>query len=319
MVQPAAVADVNLGTLNAGQSVTITFDVTINSPLPGTTTEVCAQGTVSSSELADVLTDDPDVGGSADPTCTPVNPGGGADGTPPSVGDVALGLRLGGKIGSAPIQLTWTATDDISDQSALVSEVQLRRLKGALWTAWKPLKTTSDQFLNGKLPFWRTFEYRVRSQDEAGNWSGWAYSEDVLLLRRQERHFSFSGSWSRVADSHAMKGYMSVSSSPGDSASLAFEGNAAAAVMPANAALGSAEVCVDPGTGSEQCTTVDLGTFSPSGNKRLVAAFNDLAEGAHTLRVTVVSGTVKLDGAVLSQNPGFGTCLAPSTDVGPSC
>lgn len=58
----------NIGTLPAGKSVTITFSATVNNPT--TSTSVSNQGTISGSNFSDVLTDDPDVVGSADATVT---------------------------------------------------------------------------------------------------------------------------------------------------------------------------------------------------------------------------------------------------------
>jgi len=63
----------NIGTLPAGESVTITFNVTVNDPFTGALPQVSNQGTVSGSNFADVLTDDPTVGGAADPTVTPID------------------------------------------------------------------------------------------------------------------------------------------------------------------------------------------------------------------------------------------------------
>ncbi len=67
---------VNIGTLPAGKSVTITFDVTVNNP-PNLTllnpARVSNQGIVSGSNFAVVLTDDPDVVGASNPTETPVD------------------------------------------------------------------------------------------------------------------------------------------------------------------------------------------------------------------------------------------------------
>jgi uncharacterized repeat protein (TIGR01451 family) len=60
--------NVNIGTLPAGKSVTITFRATVVA-VP-TAAQVCNQGTVSGSNFSNVLTDDPDVGGASDPTCT---------------------------------------------------------------------------------------------------------------------------------------------------------------------------------------------------------------------------------------------------------
>ncbi|HZN00751.1 MAG TPA: Calx-beta domain-containing protein, partial [Pyrinomonadaceae bacterium] len=63
----------NIGTLPAGESVTITFNVTVNNPFTGAMAQVSNQGTVSGTNFADVLTDDPTVGGAADPTVTPID------------------------------------------------------------------------------------------------------------------------------------------------------------------------------------------------------------------------------------------------------
>jgi hypothetical protein len=63
----------SIGTLPAGESVTITFNVTVNDPFTGALPQVSNQGTVSGSNFADVLTDDPSVGGTADPTVTPID------------------------------------------------------------------------------------------------------------------------------------------------------------------------------------------------------------------------------------------------------
>ena len=68
--------NISIGTLRAGHSVTITFRVTVDNP-PNLTLlnppRVRNQGSVSFAEGATVLTDDPAVGGAADPTDTPVD------------------------------------------------------------------------------------------------------------------------------------------------------------------------------------------------------------------------------------------------------
>lgn len=62
----------NVGTLPAGASVTITFQVVVDNPVAGGVTQVSNQGTVTADAIAAVLTDDPAVGGGADPTITGV-------------------------------------------------------------------------------------------------------------------------------------------------------------------------------------------------------------------------------------------------------
>ncbi|MCX6982630.1 MAG: cadherin-like domain-containing protein [Verrucomicrobia bacterium] len=68
-------APLDLGTLPAGKSVTIVYQVQVENPiLPNNTTETSSQGTVSGGNFANVLTDDPAVGGAADPTVTLLAP-----------------------------------------------------------------------------------------------------------------------------------------------------------------------------------------------------------------------------------------------------
>jgi uncharacterized repeat protein (TIGR01451 family) len=64
---------VNVGTIaGAGGTVTVTFQVLIDDPLPSNTTSVSNQGTISGTNFADVPTDDPAGAGSSDPTVTPI-------------------------------------------------------------------------------------------------------------------------------------------------------------------------------------------------------------------------------------------------------
>jgi VCBS repeat-containing protein len=66
---------VSIGTIPAGKSVRVTFQVTLNTLSPPSTTQVSAQGTVSGTNFSNVLTDDTGIGanaGETDPTVTPV-------------------------------------------------------------------------------------------------------------------------------------------------------------------------------------------------------------------------------------------------------
>jgi uncharacterized repeat protein (TIGR01451 family) len=51
----------------------VTFNAQVKDPFPGPGAQVCNQGTVSGSNFTSVLTDDPAVGGAADPTCTNID------------------------------------------------------------------------------------------------------------------------------------------------------------------------------------------------------------------------------------------------------
>jgi uncharacterized repeat protein (TIGR01451 family) len=64
--------DVTIGDLAAGGSVTITFDVVVDNPLPGGVTQVANQGVVSAGNHPDEPTNDPDTAPDDDPTVTPL-------------------------------------------------------------------------------------------------------------------------------------------------------------------------------------------------------------------------------------------------------
>jgi large repetitive protein len=61
-----------IGSLAGGASATVIFEVRIDSVVPAGVNQISNQGTVTSNELADVLTDDPDATGAANPTVTPI-------------------------------------------------------------------------------------------------------------------------------------------------------------------------------------------------------------------------------------------------------
>ncbi|MCB0114171.1 MAG: DUF11 domain-containing protein, partial [Caldilineaceae bacterium] len=63
---------VDVGTLAVGAQVTIVFDVRIADTIPADVTHVANQGIVSSSELPETPTDDPDTSTPDDPTLTPI-------------------------------------------------------------------------------------------------------------------------------------------------------------------------------------------------------------------------------------------------------
>lgn len=64
----------NIGTIHAGDSIVIIYDVQINNPLvPSNTSQISNQGTVSGANFANQVTDDPDSSAANDPTITLLN------------------------------------------------------------------------------------------------------------------------------------------------------------------------------------------------------------------------------------------------------
>ncbi|MBI4751829.1 MAG: DUF11 domain-containing protein, partial [Acidobacteria bacterium] len=70
LLRSGETVNTSIGALPAGKSVTVRFDVTIDNPPTAGTAQVCNQGTVSGGNFSNVVTDDPDVAGVANSTCT---------------------------------------------------------------------------------------------------------------------------------------------------------------------------------------------------------------------------------------------------------
>ena len=66
----AQVSSLNLGNLAPGESVTVTFEVTINNTLPSTLQGITNQAAVSGTGIATMNSDDPKTGALNDPTVT---------------------------------------------------------------------------------------------------------------------------------------------------------------------------------------------------------------------------------------------------------
>lgn len=110
--------NVTLGLLDPGQQVTIIFDVTIDDPLtPPDTTQVCNQGTVTADGGISVQTDDPTVGGAADPTCTFL-----ADETPP---DTTIDTAPTDPSNDSSPTFEFSGTDNVTPAGSLTFECDL--------------------------------------------------------------------------------------------------------------------------------------------------------------------------------------------------
>src|SRR5262249_2493294 len=80
--------NVPIGTLPAGKTVTIKFQVTVNDPLPAGTTRILNQSTVSGSNFSNLTTTDP--APNADPACTAAPAIGTATCTPVDLPDTTV-------------------------------------------------------------------------------------------------------------------------------------------------------------------------------------------------------------------------------------
>jgi hypothetical protein len=210
-------------------------------------------------------------------------------------------LQEGGKVNSAPVLVAWSSADGAPGATPLAHQVQRRRIRGSVARPWHDLAIVSGVQSIVDRVGWRKYQYRVRTQDQAGTWGPWAASNPIKLLKFQERSFNLGRGWRLLAQTSAMGGQVASSSSANATATLAFKGNGVALVAPTGGGRGTLEVCLDPGSAGESCRVVDLGSSSPSGARRLVVSFAGLNQANHVLRVTVLSGTVAFDAAIVSR------------------
>ena len=225
------------------------------------------------------------------------------DTTAPYTGDVAVAPYWSQPVSDiVPVLISWQASDNLAPPDRLTSVVQHRRLlPSGQWSGWRLAGTTHTDSLSDSQAFGNTVQYRVRTYDIPGNRSAWVEAAPLRVLARQEGKFTLSSGWTKHELAGAWGGRIATSSTASAHANLRFTGKGVTVVMTTGADQGVVSVCVDRRTTTEQCTTVDLGAFTPTGMGIAVATFDGLTSGSHVLRVTVVAGTVNMDGAIIAR------------------
>jgi glycosidase len=229
-----------------------------------------------------------------------------ADTTAPTTSDVTVVLRTGGQASpnGAPTLVEWLAEDDVTAAEGLVHEVQRRQsLPNGRWSAWTSVGTLTgvESVERDESPLGRSVQYRVRTTDEAGNTGDWATSNPISLTLSEETAFTHAAGWQRVRLGGSLGNHVLRSATAGATATLAFTGDGLGVIMPTGAGKGTVELCVDRGTDHEVCEEVNLATFTPAGQRNVVATFIGLTDGDHVLEVRVISGVVEIDAALVSR------------------
>ena len=229
--------------------------------------------------LKDPATGEPIVGGDPDWQPLPAS-----DTTPPVATSPLQGLPASSQLGlpKVPVKLVWSATDT-GGSGVAVYQLQ-RSVNGGAYAA-VALPSATATTLSPSLDPTKTYRFRVRAQDKAGNWSPWKEGPPFTVVVRQEDHSSitYAGTWTRIAASDASGGFRKYASAFGDKATFSFTGRNVAWVAPKGSGHGIAEVWVD----GVKATTVDL--YSPTEQPRtLVFSKSWASSGAHTVEVRVL-------------------------------
>ena len=198
---------------------------------------------------------------------------------------------------TVPVRLSWSGSDDRTTQANLKFDLQKRTYQSGAWSAWSSvLAKTSSRTTTPSLTPGTRYQFEVRSWDQAGNVSAFKTGSAFTPTLSQESAATYTGTWTTEAQSDASGGSVETSSQVGATATFAFTGKGVGVVMPLRSTLGSVKICLDPGTGSESCASVDLSPASGLGARIIVFARQGLSTAfQHHVKITVLSGRADLD------------------------
>lgn len=205
------------------------------------------------------------------------------DTTDPNTTTPVQRFRSGSTGTTVPVQLTWTG----SDRGWGIASYRLQRsVNGGSWTT-VALPSARATTMALTLTNGKTYRFRVRATDKAGNVGSWDYGPTFKPTRRGDASSTirYSASWRSVADPTAIGNAIHETGRAGAAARLTFTGRDIAWIAERGPGHGKAKVYID-GT---YIATVDLeaGTAQPA---RLVFRRHWSTVGTHTIRI-VGNGT----------------------------
>jgi hypothetical protein len=185
---------------------------------------------------------------------------------------------------TVPVKLSWSATD--SESGIARYELQQSEDGGPYTPVALPSETATTTTVS--LQAGKSYSFRARAQDQAGNWSGWKPGPKfrVDFLQESDGAIVYNGVWNAESLSGALGGGVRYASASGDSAKLTFDGGLNVGwVAPKGADRGIAEVWVD---GVRYTSTRDLYS-STAQQRKMIHAKNSLnATQQHTLEVRLL-------------------------------
>jgi len=206
------------------------------------------------------------------------------DGVAPGPVAPSLRLRTGTVLGGSSVagQAAWPAA---SDAGSGVLAYQYRwRVDGTLGRA-AGIGAASTRAVNRSLATGHAYALLVRTQDRAGNWSGWTESAAFTPSFSQDTSPTLqrTGRWHLYRHSGLSGGTSLYSTRRGASVTRSFTGRAVALVVSKGPSRGKAQVWVD---GSLAGT---INTHATTNQHRVLAYTGRWATaGRHTIRVVVL-------------------------------
>jgi hypothetical protein len=197
--------------------------------------------------------------------------------------------------GAVPVRVTWRLRT--APRGSTAYSLARTTDGGSSWTAIDhPSGTARSQA--STLSNGRATTVSVRGRSTTGASSAWAVSRKVTarLVQENASAISTSRGWERVRWTSASGGYRLVSSRKGAKVIYRFEGGQIGLVAARARDLGTAIVRID----GKLVATLNLHS-SPSGVRQLVWT-RSLSTGKHTISVQVRSGTVVVDGFVVTRS-----------------
>jgi hypothetical protein len=200
----------------------------------------------------------------------------GGDFVAPTVNKATVAFATGRVNESAPLRITWSATDAGSGVASY--QVQVRIGTGS----WRSVYTGAATSIVKFYPFNQALVWRVRAKDVSGNLSAWVNSSQRKILAYQNKNTTnvYRGAWHNVT-SEASSGHgYAVTTTKGDRVTLTFTGRAVLYVAPKNSKSGYVKVYVDGkllGRFNEKRASQLLG--------QIIARKSWTANSKHTIRV----------------------------------
>jgi subtilisin family serine protease len=211
------------------------------------------------------------------------------DRTVPEIGGAwpRITFRAGTWLNSAPVRLSWTATDSAG---SLRSQALKRSRKGGSFQVYsrpRPTATSADVSMERKV----VTGWRVEATDLVGNvGTSSDLTTRMVVTQAQAPTVTQSAGWWLIGRSSAAASDLLVTRTAGATLTFPFTGRAITVVAPLGQGLGRFKVRID----GKAAGVVDLGRKQSSA-RRLVWTSDALTPGPHTIKLVALDGRVELD------------------------